>query len=243
MTRIWCMTSRAWCFSLCSSSANHSRTGVSAPPRPSRRAIPGSCPEGVFEYQLRRRRRPRSSRSPRDSTSGCRSISSRSSRRSGEARGVHDARDGDPSKGRPSFETPEGDTRPCRTLRELPHIASGTSVESQGEDAHPFCPCCLLTNTAAAFRLLSEGDGFHGLRLFAAQDQNGRPQVDCRVNGEDWEQGAKGAPQIYQDVARGRLRVSQAVRHLAGPAAAVLIDWQTPISLRADGRNEDERRL
>jgi hypothetical protein len=58
------------------------------------------------------------------------------------------------------------------------------------DDPHPFCPCCLLTNTFEAFRELLESDGFHGLRFFAARDAQGQPQADCRVNGEDLEPGA-----------------------------------------------------
>ena len=34
-----------------------------------------------------------------------------------------------------------------------------------------------------------EGDAFYGLRLYAARDENGEPQADCRINGEDWEPG------------------------------------------------------
>jgi hypothetical protein len=48
-----------------------------------------------------------------------------------------------------------------------------------------------LTKSFEAFKELMEGSGFYGLRLFAAHDQNGVPQADCRVNGEDWEKGAE----------------------------------------------------
>jgi hypothetical protein len=58
-------------------------------------------------------------------------------------------------------------------------------------EEHPFCPCCLLTNSFEAFRELIEGDGLYGLRLFAARDAEGVAQADCRVNGEDWEKGAQ----------------------------------------------------
>jgi hypothetical protein len=59
------------------------------------------------------------------------------------------------------------------------------------EDAHPFCPCCLLTNSFPAFKELMESDRFGGVRLFAARDEDGTPQADCRVNGDDWEPGAQ----------------------------------------------------
>ena len=48
-----------------------------------------------------------------------------------------------------------------------------------------------MTKTFEAFRTFLEGDGFYGLRLFAARDAEGTPQADCRVNGEDWEKGAQ----------------------------------------------------
>jgi Family of unknown function (DUF6348) len=56
---------------------------------------------------------------------------------------------------------------------------------------HPFCPCCLLTNTYRAFRSFIEGDGFFGIRLLAIRNDDGSPQADCRVNGEDWETGQR----------------------------------------------------
>jgi hypothetical protein len=54
---------------------------------------------------------------------------------------------------------------------------------------HPFCACCLLTNTLDAFRNLVESDDFFALRFFAARDADGSPQADCRVNGEDYDAG------------------------------------------------------
>jgi hypothetical protein len=59
------------------------------------------------------------------------------------------------------------------------------------EEEHPFCPCCLLTHTFAAFQELFESDKFYGIRFFAARGEDGSPQADARVNGEDWEQGAE----------------------------------------------------
>jgi len=70
---------------------------------------------------------------------------------------------------------------------------SGSGATRQGEacEEHPFCPCCLLTNSFEAFKELIEGTGVCGLRLFAARDSDGAPQADCRVNGVDWEKGAE----------------------------------------------------
>jgi hypothetical protein len=59
------------------------------------------------------------------------------------------------------------------------------------EEDHPFCACCLLTNTFEAFRPFAEADGFFGIRLVAVRDETGSPQADCRVNGDDWEAGAQ----------------------------------------------------
>src|SRR5581483_10010897 len=52
-----------------------------------------------------------------------------------------------------------------------------------------FCPCCLFTNTMEAFMPLLETGDFLGVRFYAARDQNGVAQADCRVNGEDYEPG------------------------------------------------------
>jgi uncharacterized protein DUF6348 len=72
---------------------------------------------------------------------------------------------------------------------------STCTVDALGQegagDAHPFCPCCLLTKSFEAFRELIESDGVYGLRLYAMRDAEGTPQADCRVNGEDWEKGTQ----------------------------------------------------
>jgi hypothetical protein len=64
-----------------------------------------------------------------------------------------------------------------------------TSPQPGDADEHPFCSCCLLTNTFEAFRPVFEADGFFGIRLFAARNEDGSAQADCRVNGQDWENG------------------------------------------------------
>ena len=40
-----------------------------------------------------------------------------------------------------------------------------------------------------AFKDELETDAFVAIRLFAARDENGTPQADCRVNGRDHEAG------------------------------------------------------
>jgi hypothetical protein len=94
----------------------------------------------------------------------------------------------------------EGD-RPARVRRAIlgpvAHLTTQppSTTEANPPEEHPFCACCLLTNTFEAFKSLIQGDGFYGLRLFAARDHDGSPQADCRVNGEDWEAGAEALRQ------------------------------------------------
>jgi hypothetical protein len=92
---------------------------------------------------------------------------------------------------------PAKDDKPARVRRAVlgpvAHFMQeppGKAEESAPEE-HPFCPCCLLTKTFEAFRDLIEADRFYGLRLFASRDTDGTPAADCRVNGEDWEEGAQ----------------------------------------------------
>ncbi len=68
------------------------------------------------------------------------------------------------------------------------HLAKKPTAE---DEEHPFCPCCLFTNSFDAFRDFLESDSFHGIRLFVMRDENGAAQADCRVNGTDWEVGAE----------------------------------------------------
>ena len=58
-------------------------------------------------------------------------------------------------------------------------------------DEHPFCSCCFLTNTFEAFKPAVESGAFYGIRMFAAHNENGGSQADCRINGQDWETGKK----------------------------------------------------
>ncbi|MBY0461518.1 MAG: hypothetical protein K2V38_29735 [Gemmataceae bacterium] len=86
---------------------------------------------------------------------------------------------------------PAGD-RPKRVRRivlgPVGHYAERRPAAAEPEE-HPFCPCCLLTRSWETFRSLIEGDGFHGLRLFAMRNPEGGHEADCRVNGAEWENG------------------------------------------------------
>ena len=92
---------------------------------------------------------------------------------------------------------PAREGKPARTRRAIlgpvAHFMEKPPAQAKESvpEEHPFCACCLLTKSFEAFREFIEGDGFFCLRLFAARDTDGKPQADCRVNGEDWEQGAQ----------------------------------------------------
>lgn len=66
---------------------------------------------------------------------------------------------------------------------------------NQGEDADPDrhesgCPCCLLTNSMEAFADILKMEGrFFAIRLFAMRNDDGSTQADCRINGEEYEEG------------------------------------------------------
>ena len=55
-----------------------------------------------------------------------------------------------------------------------------------GEE-HPFCSCCLVTNSMEAFQPLVEAEGTLGVRLFASRDQQGQTLADVRVNADSFE--------------------------------------------------------
>jgi len=91
---------------------------------------------------------------------------------------------------------PERDGRPPRKRRAVlgPPVRMGRQPAAPAgdeDDGHCFCPCCLLTNSFETFSPLIEGDQLYCLRLFAFRDENGVPAADCRVNGEDFEDGAQ----------------------------------------------------
>ncbi len=62
-------------------------------------------------------------------------------------------------------------------------------VTPEQEDEHPFCPCCLFTNSIDSFKKFLETDAPYGIRLLAARYESGNSEADCRVNGSDWQEG------------------------------------------------------
>ena len=90
------------------------------------------------------------------------------------------------------MEFPEQDGRPAGIRRAiLGPVAHYAQNPPKIEEEHPFCPCCMLTRSFEAFKQYLEGNDFVGIRFYAARDENGDPQADCRVNGDDWEDGAE----------------------------------------------------
>ncbi|WP_423680986.1 DUF6348 family protein [Undibacterium sp. WLHG33] len=69
-------------------------------------------------------------------------------------------------------------------LGPVAHLA--TNPPPKKKEAHPFCPCCLFTESMDAFHAVLQTDQFLGVRLFASRDQLGVAAADCRVNGEDF---------------------------------------------------------
>jgi hypothetical protein len=69
-------------------------------------------------------------------------------------------------------------------LGPVAHLATLAAPEPKEE--HPFCPCCLFTESTAAFHDLLQSDQFLGVRLFVSRDSLGKLAVDCRVNGENF---------------------------------------------------------
>lgn len=74
-------------------------------------------------------------------------------------------------------------------LGPIARMAQLPAVEGE-EEEHPFCPCCLTTNSFEALKTLFEATQTLGVRLFAMRGEDGETSADCRVNGEEFEAGA-----------------------------------------------------
>lgn len=71
-------------------------------------------------------------------------------------------------------------------LGPVSHVASR---DADVAEEHPFCPCCLLTNSFEAFRSHFDSEATYGIRLLVLRNEQGEVSADCRVNGIDWELG------------------------------------------------------
>jgi hypothetical protein len=102
------------------------------------------------------------------------------------------------------MELPARDNRPAHVGRAIlgpvAHLQQHPAADASGDscprsegaaEEHSFCPCCLLTRSFDAFKDLWKADGFFAQRLLAARFEDGIPQANCRVNGQDWERGAE----------------------------------------------------
>ncbi|MFZ6653598.1 DUF6348 family protein [Undibacterium sp. TJN19] len=85
----------------------------------------------------------------------------------------------------PESETAEGKS-PFRQVILGPVAHLATLAAPKQKEEHPFCPCCLFTESMDAFHDLLQTDQFLGVRLFASRDNDGNLAADCRVNGEDF---------------------------------------------------------
>jgi len=83
-----------------------------------------------------------------------------------------------------SAETAESGSFRQVILGPVAHLASLPPPKKKEE--HPFCPCCLFTESMPAFHDLLQTSDFLGIRLFASRDNEGKLAADCRVNGEDF---------------------------------------------------------
>ena len=92
-----------------------------------------------------------------------------------------------------TMELPAKGDRPAMKRRivlgPVAHLQQHPPDPADGPEEHPFCPCCLLTQSMKAFMPLIESPGLFALRLFAMRDADDKPGADCRVNGEDFDDG------------------------------------------------------
>jgi hypothetical protein len=88
------------------------------------------------------------------------------------------------------MELPASNGHPGRKRRViLGPVAHYRQNPPASEEEHPFCPCCMLTQSAEAFKEVIDVEDFRGLRFYSARDDAGQAMADCRVNGEDFERG------------------------------------------------------
>jgi hypothetical protein len=92
-----------------------------------------------------------------------------------------------------TFPAKEGKPAYCRraVLGPIAHFRASPPPPDAAPEQHPFCSCCFLTNTFMAYKQLVEGTDFFALRYFAARGEDGTPQADCRVNGDDCPPGVE----------------------------------------------------
>lgn len=63
--------------------------------------------------------------------------------------------------------------------------------EEPEDSGHTVCPCCMFTSSIKQFQELVKSQSVCCVRLFVLRDADGSIEADCRVNGEDYPQGAQ----------------------------------------------------
>ena len=89
---------------------------------------------------------------------------------------------------------PERDGAPPRRRRVVhgPTARWVADGAAQAEDPdHPFCPCCMPQAIFEALQPVLMDDAPHGVRLFAIRNADGSVEADCRIDGEDFPEGAE----------------------------------------------------
>lgn len=64
-----------------------------------------------------------------------------------------------------------------------------SDVEAEDPEHPPFCACCMLTKNFETFKPFIESRDFLGIRLFAMRNEDGTASADCRINGQEFEEG------------------------------------------------------
>lgn len=84
-----------------------------------------------------------------------------------------------------TMETKEG-------LRKVAYLGNPLRLAlrtDKDDPCHPFCPCCLFTNSLRAFEEQLKQPGFFAIRLLASRSPDGEVSADCRINGVDFDPG------------------------------------------------------
>ena len=95
------------------------------------------------------------------------------------------------------LDTPAKGDVPARKRRAILGPVSHLQTQKPAVvEEHPFCGCCFFAQTGKAFQHVMNNDGFYAIRYFGMRDENGVAGADCRVNGEEFEDG-KAAIRAY----------------------------------------------
>jgi hypothetical protein len=85
--------------------------------------------------------------------------------------------------------SPEGDRARRKRRGVMGPVAHLRQRKPAATEEHPYCACCFFTRTMPTFERFFKGDGFYAIRFFGMRDEHGQVQADCRVNGDEFEEG------------------------------------------------------